>query len=222
MSLILPLNPCLNPAAISSHISSQYCSTAGTKLAKPFGTELFALVNTLVLFVVRKYLINWMFCLKLSKWKGLLCKTQTTVMLSNKYGSWIKSQRTPGLPVWQANTSKLSLTHIHRPRRWPSMKTNSITMSRWMLWANITLMNTEQWGTQVCFSNQEYHLNCNNLPDEVASSWLNDRKVRSLCWTRRKWDLGVKKGKKIGKEPHIIPLHQELHPRLNVLSVSPN
>lgn len=76
-------------------------------------------------------------------------------------------------------------------------------------------MNTEHWGKQVCFSDQEYHLNRNNLQDEVASGWLNDRKVRSPRQTWGKWDVGViKRKKKNITGPHAIPRPLEQEPRL--------
>lgn len=77
-------------------------------------------------------------------------------------------------------------THIHRPYRWPTMITKGIMRNMWMLWGTFDCKywtneqwGNEQWGKRACFSDQEYHLNHNNLQDEVASGWRTDRKVRS-------------------------------------------
>lgn len=74
------------------------------------------------------------------------------------------------------------LAHIHGACRWPAVITNSIIRNRWMLWGIFyyKYRTNEHRVKQVCCRNQEYHLSRNNLPDEVASSWLDDRKVRSL------------------------------------------
>lgn len=81
-------------------------------------------------------------------------------------------------------------TYPHRAGG-PTTITKGIIGNRWMLWSTFycKYWAKEQWGNtylgkQACFSDQEYHLNHNNLWDEVASGWLNDRKVRSAHWAR--------------------------------------